>query len=72
MAANMVFKTIHPESRIAPVRVRLPPQFIGVRSTYSWPFFTQAWVRVIERFSPDSSIKTSLPAGTCFIACQYA
>src|SRR6267143_2556182 len=48
-----------PVSRIAPSSVRFLPQFMGVRSMYSHPFFTQAWLRVIETLSPDSSRKTS-------------
>lgn len=54
----------HPVSRIAPSRVRFFPQFIGVRSTNSWPLFTQAWLLVIDAFRPDSSMKTSRSGGT--------
>ena len=62
--ANIVLKTTQPERRMAPIKVRFLPQFMGVRSTYSSPFFTHAWERVIERLSPDSSRNTSFSTGT--------
>lgn len=45
----------------------VPPQFMGVRSTYSCPRLTQAWLRAIAALSPDSSTKTRLEAGICRI-----
>ena len=63
VVANIVLRNTHPLRRMAPSIVKFGPQFIGVRSMYSVPFLTQAWLRVMARFSPASSMKTSRSTG---------
>jgi hypothetical protein len=60
---NMLLRSTQPVSRTAPSRVRVVPQFIGVRSMYSVPFLTQTWPRAIDRWRPDSSRNTSFCRG---------
>ena len=55
----------HRSARIAPIIVKLFPQFIGRGSTITVPRGTHACDRPIARFAPDSSTKTSRAGSTC-------
>jgi hypothetical protein len=58
-ARHRVPSVTQPAQRIAPISVRLVPQFIGRASTYSVPRGTHACVRPMARFAPASSRNTS-------------
>ena len=62
--SNWLVRTPYPVRRIAPSSVRFVPQSIGTRSINSSPRFTQAWLRLMEVFMPDSSRNTSRSKGT--------
>ncbi len=57
---------IQPDRRIAPIIVRLVPQFIGRGSTSSSPQRIHACERLIARFAAASSRKTSRDGSTPF------
>ena len=59
IARQQVPMVTHPAQRIAPMSVRLSPQFMGRGSTYSSPRLTHACDRPIAIFTPASSIATS-------------
>jgi hypothetical protein len=56
---HAVANVSHRSPRIAPIMVRLLPQFIGRGSTTTWPLRTHACERPIARLAPDSSTNTS-------------
>ena len=51
-ACHAVLIVSHPSTRIAPIIVRLAPQFMGRGSTYTSPRGTHAWERPIARLRP--------------------
>ena len=65
IARHFVLSVTQRSCRMAPIIVKLSPQFIGRDSTYSSPRGTHACDRPIAMFAPASSRKTSRLGSTC-------